>query len=188
MDELYGAPEGIEKALFAKLDNFLRIGNRDNQRLRELGDLLCELEAAKEDGYLQGLAYLDTARGVSPIVEKFPFHLQDKWMTFGSKYKEDHRVSFPPFSVFSEFVRRQARARNDPSFYVTNTVAPALKKERMGNLNYKKTSVNNKEMTTDREGKQTEDVNTLCPIHKKPHALKKCKSCDGLRRGLHKIN
>lgn len=182
LDELYGAPEAIEKALFAKLDNFPRIGNRDNHRLRELGDLLCELEAAKEDGYLQGLAYLDTARGVSPIVEKLPFHLQDKWMTVGSKYKEDHRVHFPPFSVFSEFIRRQARARNDPSFYVTNTVAPALRKERMGNLNYKnpvsvhKTSVSNKETTTDREGNQTEDVNMLCPIHKKPHALKKCKS------------
>jgi len=168
--------------LFAKLDNFPRIGNRNNHRLRELGDLLCELEAAKEDDYLQGLAYLDTARGVSPIVEKLPFHLQDKWMTFGSKYKEDHRVHFPPFSVFSEFVRGQARARNNPSFYVANTIAPALKKERMGNLNYRnpvsvhKTSVSNKEMTTDKEENQTEDVNTLCPIHKKPHALKKCKS------------
>lgn len=56
LDELYGAPEAIEKALFAKLDNFPRVGNRDNHRLRELGDLLCELEAAKEDGYLQGLS------------------------------------------------------------------------------------------------------------------------------------
>ncbi len=33
LDELYGAPEAIEKALFTKLDNFPRIGNRDNHRL-----------------------------------------------------------------------------------------------------------------------------------------------------------
>jgi len=33
LDELNGAPEAIEKALFAKLDNFPRIGNRDNHRL-----------------------------------------------------------------------------------------------------------------------------------------------------------
>lgn len=87
LEEFYGAPEAIERALFAKIDNFPKVANRDNHRLRELADLLFELEAAKEDGYLQGLSYLDTARGISPIVEKLPFHLQERWMTFGSKYR-----------------------------------------------------------------------------------------------------
>eukprot|EP00064_Thunnus_orientalis_P019268 superscaffoldBa00004744_g19384 len=43
---------------------------RDYAKLRELGDLLMELQAAKDDGYLPGLAYLDNARGIDLIAEK----------------------------------------------------------------------------------------------------------------------
>lgn len=137
LEKRYGAPEAIEKALFAKLNNFPSISNRDNHRLSELADLVLELEVAKQDSYLQGLAYLDTARGVGPIVKKLPFYLQDKWMTFGSKYKEEKGVAFPPFVVFSDFIRRAARARNDPSFNACSSAAPTTKKERIGNQNHK---------------------------------------------------
>lgn len=50
--ECYGAPEMTENALFKKLDVFPKISNRDYAKLRELGDLLMELQAAKDDGYL----------------------------------------------------------------------------------------------------------------------------------------
>ncbi len=56
--ECYASPEVIEKALFKKLDEFPRISSKDWVKLRELGDLLMELQAAKEDGYLPGLASL----------------------------------------------------------------------------------------------------------------------------------
>jgi hypothetical protein len=56
-----------------------------------------ELLAAKNDGYLPGLAYLDTPRGIKPIVEKLPTGLQEKWLNVGSRYKEKHRTTFPPF-------------------------------------------------------------------------------------------
>lgn len=180
LEERHGAPEAIEKALFAKLDNFPKISNRDNSRLSELADLVLELEAAKQDSYLQGLAYLDTARGVGPIVEKLPFYLQEKWMTYGSKYKEEKRVAFPPFVVFSDFIRREAKARNDPSFNACSSAAPTLKKEKTGNLNIKnqvtvhKTNVSKE--TTETRTNQIEDPNIHCPIHKRPHPLRKCKS------------
>ena len=81
---------------------------KDPHKLRDLGDLLLELEAAKMDGYLPGLSYLDTSRGVAPIVDKLPFNLQDKWASFGSKYKVKNNVAFPPFAVFADFTRREA--------------------------------------------------------------------------------
>lgn len=96
LDECYGAPEVIESALFRKLDSFPKITNKDNYKLRELGDLLMELLSAKDDGYLPGLAYLDTARGIKPIMEKLPYNLQEKWITQGSKYKEDYKFGYPP--------------------------------------------------------------------------------------------
>lgn len=87
LEETYGSPEAIESALFTKLDQFPKIGPRDNQKLRELSDLLQEINAAKQEGYLHGLSYLDTARGVAPIVDKLPYGIQDKWMMEGSHYK-----------------------------------------------------------------------------------------------------
>ncbi|XP_036818356.1 uncharacterized protein LOC118944195 [Oncorhynchus mykiss] len=76
LEECYGRPEVIENALLKKIYDFPKLANKDNHKLRELGDILLELECAKVEGYLPGLAYLDTSRGVNPIVEKLPFSLQ----------------------------------------------------------------------------------------------------------------
>ncbi len=98
LEDCFGSPEIIEKSLFDRIDSFPKIGNRDVKMLRELGDLLQEVVSAKHEGYLPGLLYLDTARGVAPIVDKLPHSLQEKWMTQGSQYKTTHQVAFPPFS------------------------------------------------------------------------------------------
>lgn len=121
LEQCYGTPEAIESALFARLENFPKIPHRDVQKLRDLADLLLEIEAAKEDHFLPGLSYLDTARGIHPILEKLPYHLQDKWTSYGSKYKEQYQVSFPPFVVFSKFIYDEAKARNDPSFILRSS-------------------------------------------------------------------
>lgn len=91
LDEIYGSPEAVEQALFNKLENFPKVTTKDPQRLRDLADLLTELLAAKEDGYLAGLSYLDTSRGIKPIIEKQPCNLQEKWLYFGTRYKHEHR-------------------------------------------------------------------------------------------------
>lgn len=59
---------------------FSKISSNDFVRLRELGDLLMEILSVKQDGYLPGLFFLDTARGISPIVAKLPHSLQEKWV------------------------------------------------------------------------------------------------------------
>ncbi|XP_027012633.2 uncharacterized protein LOC113649181 [Tachysurus fulvidraco] len=75
LQECYATPEVIESALFKRLDNFPRLSPKDNVKLRELADLLTEILVAKGDAYLPGLAYLDTPRGINPIVEKLPANL-----------------------------------------------------------------------------------------------------------------
>lgn len=57
-----------------------------------------------EEGYLTGLTYLDTVRGIGPIVEKLPHELQGKWLTVGSRFKEEHNTYFPPFDYFADFI------------------------------------------------------------------------------------
>lgn len=120
LQECYANPEVIESALFKRLDSFPRLSSKENIRLRELSDPLMELLSAKADKYLPGLSYLDTPQGINPIVEKLPLNLQEKWVSAGSRYKEHHKVCFPPFAFFVEFVCCEAKARNDPSFNLTN--------------------------------------------------------------------
>lgn len=58
---------------------------------------MMELDAAKAEGDLPGLAYLDTPRGVNAIVQRFTYGVQVKWLSHGSTYKQLHCVPFPPF-------------------------------------------------------------------------------------------
>lgn len=122
LKEVYGTPEVIEKAPISRIESFPRITKQDHLKLSELGDLLREVISAKTEGFLAGLSYLDTSRGVNPIVEKLPYPLQEKWINQGSQYKRKHHVTFPSFLFFTDFVCTEARARNDPSFNLSSGI------------------------------------------------------------------
>ncbi|XP_055061254.2 uncharacterized protein [Misgurnus anguillicaudatus] len=177
LTECYGAPEIIENALLQRLENFPRVLNKDFIKLRELGDLLTELQAAKQDGYLPGLTYLDTARGLNPIVEKLPYFLQEKWLSHGMKYKEQYNATFPPFWYFVNFVCYEAKARNDPSFM---TAGPP-KSEKFLSKQAQRMPISVHKIDVSQKAYPSKDSSTsdenpkLCPIHNKPHPLKKCR-------------
>lgn len=185
LQECYATPEVIESALFKRLDCFPRLSSRENSKLRELSDLLLELLSAQTDGYLPGLSYLDTPRGINPIVEKLPQNLQDKWLSTGSRYKEHHRVCYPPFSFFVEFVRCEAKARNDPSFILPNNSYSHHRNERAAGrqesvrtaISVHKTDVAataNAHLTY-RAEREVRDPSKNCPLHDKPHPLERCR-------------
>ncbi|KAJ8346861.1 hypothetical protein SKAU_G00282620 [Synaphobranchus kaupii] len=54
LQECYGSTEAIERALFSRIENFPKLSSKEPHKLRELSDLLLELEAAKLNGYLNG--------------------------------------------------------------------------------------------------------------------------------------
>ncbi|XP_073714092.1 uncharacterized protein [Misgurnus anguillicaudatus] len=179
LEDLYGSPEAIERALFFKLENFPKISGKDLYRLRDLGDLLAELEAAKLDGYLPGLSYLDTAHGVSPIVGKLPYNIQEKWISYGSKYKRENSVAFPPFSVFADFIRLEAKTRTDPSFTIFPLV-PQDRRDRPDKYRYTSIAVHKTQVkmpeTRDATYRiKSVDPHRYCIIHDKPHPLKRCR-------------
>lgn len=159
------------------------MANRENQRLRELGDLLLELQAAKQNRYLPGLSHLDTAHGVNPILTKLPYNLQEKWVSVASRFKRDHGVSYPPFSFFVGFINEEARIRNDPSFACVTTSSlrtekPAVSKQKHQlPISVRKTDVSpaggaNQTTLTD---KNNMGPDKQCPLHDKPHPLRKCR-------------
>lgn len=178
LDECFGAPEVIESALLKRVENFPKISNKDWKKLRELGDLFLELQAAKSEGVLSGLACLDTARGIISIVQKLPFNLQERWMMLGYLFKRQHGVSFPPFSVLGDFISDQAKMRNDPSFLLP-LHADHTKPDHPRNANRTSVSVHKTDISPEK-GTNTDMRKAniyparLCPIHKKPHPLHKC--------------
>lgn len=179
LDEIYGSPEAVEQALFNKLESFPKVTMKEPQRLRDLADLLSELQAAKEDGYLASLSYLDTSRGIKPIIEKLPYNTQEKWLYFGTRYKQEHLVSFPPFSVLVNFISSEARARTDPGFtpFMPATAERKSKWERpmKTSVNVHKTLVSRNPKSESKEVTECIDPNKHCPLHKKPHPLRKCR-------------
>ncbi|XP_038132002.1 uncharacterized protein LOC119777240 [Cyprinodon tularosa] len=182
LEETYGSPEAMEHALFSKVEKFPKVSSNDPWKLRDLADLLSELEYAKLDGSLPGLSYLDTARGIHPIVEKLPHNIQEKWISHGSKYKRTHLVSFPPFSVFVKFVLTEAKARTDPSFSLfASSSTPANVKKSYSDWSAKtpvavhKTQVSSTGESTSENESSAVNPSKQCPIHQKPHPLKKCR-------------
>ncbi|KAG1953436.1 hypothetical protein F2P79_009964 [Pimephales promelas] len=176
LQECYAAPEVVEKALFTRLDKFPKVLAKENLRLRELADLLMEVQCAKEDGYLPGLSYLDTARGIEPIVAKLPYGLQEKWISAGSKHKEENGGRFPPFEFFTRFMCYEAKKRNDPSFALLNASGSAVKAESSQFKSIKNPITVHKTNVSPAEASTSCDPNKSCPIHAKPHPLKKCKA------------
>ncbi|XP_073772958.1 uncharacterized protein [Danio rerio] len=184
LEECYGAPEVIERALFRRIESFPRISSRDYSKLHELSDLLMEIEAAKADGYLAGLTYLDTAKGINPIIQKLPFNLQEKWLSYGAGYKERYGVSFPPFEVLVDFISQQARIRNDPGFNfftqtdsVYKTEKSSWKSNKLREVSVNKMNVSTPvHLDTDKDERKSVDAEKLCPIHNKPHLLRNCRS------------
>ena len=181
LQECYGSPEMIEKALFDRVEKFPKINSRDYPKLREIGDLLQELASAKREGYLPGLACLDTARGLNPIVEKLPWNLQEKWISKGSNYKLAHNVPFPPFTYFADFVSREALIRNDPSFSFASSATTKTKPDAADKKtrNFVSTHITDVSPVSDSDTRETSsarpDVSKQCPIHQKPHPLKHCR-------------
>ena len=186
VEQKYGSPEAIEASLFSRLENFPKIGNKDYPKLQELADLLTEVKAAKLEGNLPGLSFLDTARGTNPIVEKLPHYLHDKWLTRGSMYKKAHGVPFPPFAFFVDFVYSQADMRTDPSFvFQASSMTTSAGQKYSPNqfkpkpsISVHKTEVGKTTASSSDPNKQL-DPDKQCPIHKKTHSLKKCRGLRG---------
>lgn len=180
LDKSYGSPEVVEASLFQRLQSFPKISNKDTHLLQELADLLLELEYAQSENYLPGLSFLDTPRGINPIVEKLPYGLQESWVKQGTKYKRDNGAVYPPFSYFVQFINDYAEMKTDPSFMLqgSNIVATKPDKPWVKPTKYRvPVVVNRTDISQTNVTAQTSVLNPdkQCPFHHKPHALAKCR-------------
>ena len=172
LDNKFGCPEMVEESLKKKLRNFPRLSNKDNKKLYDLADLVSEIEAVKRDSkYSSILGYYDSSTGVTPIVNKLPFNLREKWVTRASNYKKEHCVTFPPFTVFCSFVRDMSKIRNDPSLCYDTSNSDFTSKvdsHKKEHIISRKTEVSNQKVNSVQQNK--------CPLHKTNHSLNNCRA------------
>ena len=60
---------------------------------------------------------LNLSTGLYLIRSKLPVGIQSKWAQFGQSYEEAH-FAHPPFTVFKEFLRKQAKLRSNNHFEI----------------------------------------------------------------------
>lgn len=175
LHERYGCPELVESSLRDKLAKFPKLGNRDNTKLYELSDILSEIECAMEDPkYANLLSYFNTSSGVLPIACKLPFHIQGKWTMRATKYKNYHKVAFPPFSEFVNFIREMCSMLNDPGLAFSEP--PSNSNAHIKDRNQSRTVRVAKTDIAQSEQKSSIAKNS-CILHSTSgHSLNQCKS------------
>nr|XP_034311384.1 uncharacterized protein LOC117684234 [Crassostrea gigas] len=162
LDEMHGRPEMIEASIRHQLENFRAVTSAENKRLFDLLNILIKIESLMDNStFSTSLSYFNSSIGVNPIINKLPFHLQEKWTAKASNYKKLNKVPFPPFSYFVTFVREMSEIRNDPAFVFTNSRQPALKRPVYSKMSEVSTDNNN---------------NARCLYYKANHGIHDCRA------------
>ncbi|XP_071139321.1 uncharacterized protein [Mytilus edulis] len=180
LNERYGSPELIDSALKTKLAAFPRITNKDYFKLYDLSDILSEISSVKEnDNYKVIFSYFDSSVGVTPIVAKLPYQLQERWTTMAVNYNDKNKTIYPPFHVFAQFIQQQSKVKNNPSFLYDSQQANTGFKDKLPTTKGKLNDVRTRKTDfaeTKNERSQSVDPREKCLIHGTNHTLNDCRT------------
>ncbi|CAC5362327.1 unnamed protein product [Mytilus coruscus] len=173
LNERYGSPELIDSALKTKLATFPRITNKDYSKLYDLSDIFSEISSVKEnDNYKVIFSYFDSSVGVTPIVAKLPYQLQERWTTMAVNYNDKNKTIYPPFHVFAQFIQQQSKVKNNPSFLYDSQQANTGFKDKLPTTKGKLNDVRTRKTDfaeTKNERSQSVDPSEKCMIHGTNH-------------------
>ncbi len=142
---------------------------KDHKKLQEFGDLILELDCAKENGRLQGLKILDEPIFMKPVLAKSPGDIQNRWQRHAFSYKKNNGVDYPPFTKFSRFIQELSCERNDPNLVIERSENDHPPPSGHGRSRRTfKTDIREKE-----EQEKATNLN-LCIIHRQLHPLNVC--------------
>ena len=168
LGERFGSNSVVTQVHLQKINSFPKIGMQNNKQLQEFGDLLLELQCAKNDGRIKGLQILDEPAYLRPIVAKLPADLQGRWQKHAFKYKTQQVVDYPPFAEFSRFIQEVAKERNDPYL----TLESCDESDSFHGISTAKTAVTTPEIPE--KVKSVESPDKWCFLHERPHPLRVC--------------
>ena len=123
--DTYGSSQRISKSIDGLIEKFPVIvqGPEEGDKLRELHELCRIIQHNMAN--CPDLSVFNLGRGLKPLRGKLSFRLQNEWGKVGQPYEESHYGQHPPFSLFVDFLRRQAKLKSNQHYLVeTTTMTP----------------------------------------------------------------
>ena len=196
MNERYGSGPELAAEVRNKVQKFKPItGDNIGTQLRRLADISTQVNFLMPK--VPELEDFSTGYGQELFRSKLPVNMQDKWAEEGIRYEEKNNKP-PPFSIFCEFLNRQAKKKTHPRFlrisHESQNEAAKGKKDKESKKSAKvlktekveeakdATAKKSQESNDGRGGQQGQsshtseiDLSTLpCAVHKGHHSLDKC--------------
>ena len=173
-----------------KLTTFPALAPKDIKGLQELGDLLLELQCAKEDGGLAALKILDEPAFLKPVLVNLTEELQGRCQRHAHRFKSQHGVDYPLFREFASFIRKIVQERNELFLCIESQerkchsekppVKPPVKPpiENTDEPSFEQGLTASRTDITDAALKSstTRDPARWCVVHKLSHPLSKCRA------------
>ena len=111
----YGSSQRITEELLSLIEDFPPVRGEDKgSQLQDLHDLLRVV--LHNQPKCPELAIMDLSAGVRKIRGKLPEFIQNEWRKFGTSYEQYNGGRHPPFCLFVDFIKKQARLLSSKSY------------------------------------------------------------------------
>ena len=120
----YGSSQRITEELLQMIEDFpvIKTGDKGIQ-LQNLHDLLKVVQYNLPK--CPELCIMNLSSGLKNIRIKLPDFIQNEWRKVGLSYEQSHHGSHPPFDVFVDFIKHQARLQSNKNYESLHpTIAP----------------------------------------------------------------
>ena len=125
---------------------------------------------------LPGLACLNYASAIRPIVDNLPNFLRFKWEKKVVSYAEENNDDYPRFHIFAVMMQKQAKLKNHPNVTAGEAVPEHAKKnDKQGNGD-RHTKVYRTETNDDDQSDERKHEKHCCYHDRKGHELLDCKA------------
>ena len=172
LTERYGSPHLIAAHLRQKVKEFPAIKDQnDGEALLRLFDLCETIEANLTR--CPELSDMNYATGLSHIRIKLPYSIQNSWAKKGYQY-EVRNKRHPPFNMFNEFLREQAKQRSNHNYKIAKEEGKEAESNRGMDARFK-INKGARALKTESQTEKKTQLQRFCHLHgKNDHSLSHC--------------
>ena len=109
----FGNTAVITNSLLERLQQSAKFNARDKTKLQDFADICMDVD--NQINNLPGLACLNYASAIRPIVDNLPSFLRFKWGKKIVSYAEENNDNYPGFHTFALMIKKQATLKHHPN-------------------------------------------------------------------------
>lgn len=123
LQKRFGSPFTVSEAFRTKIEHWTPIKSKDGEGLRNFSDFLKQCQTAMHS--IPELKILDDNRENRKMLQKVPEWVTRKWARHVTTYEQKYSV-FPKFTVFCQFLAKEADVACSPMMASLNTSSQKL--------------------------------------------------------------